>query len=170
MTMLFSRQERDYLKQLILECQVQRFTEQESLAYIKAKMGKAIGIDYLQKVKLAVKRNLAGRLNYYRKSRTAYIEQYFRRIAEIEKYQQALWNEYHMHPEKPYLRKDCILALHELTITLANLYEILPAFTTPGIDRDREIATTNIPEYNPQTQGDTQQADSDKAASDNYTT
>src|SRR5438093_12341390 len=100
MTMLFTRRERDYVKQLVLECQVQRFSEKESIAYIKAKTGKSMGIDNLYKIKQGIKRNLAGKLNYYRKHRTAYIEQFFRRIAEIEKYQQCLWNEYHMHPDK----------------------------------------------------------------------
>ena len=131
-----SRYERDYLKQLVLECDVQRFGSRESLAYIHAKLGKPISHGYLIVVKRNLRRSLAGKLDYYRKHRTAYIEQFFRRIAEIEKYQQALWNDYHVNAHMPRVRREIITELHQLTITLANLYEVLPAFTSGPIAAD----------------------------------
>jgi len=138
-----SRYERDYLKQLVLECDVQRFSSKEALAYIHAKLGKQISHDYYVVIKRNQRRSLASKLDYFRKHRTAYIEQFFRRIAEIEKYQQALWNDYHLYAGNPRVRRECISELHQLTITLANLYEVLPAFTSGPIAADLPLHDTN---------------------------
>jgi hypothetical protein len=131
--------QRDYLKQLILECEVQRFTRQESLAYIHAKLKIPISDSYMDRTKRIVKKSLIQKLQYLRE----HIEQFFRRIAEIEKLQKEAWAVYHANQNKPYVQMDCILELHQLTITLGNLYEILPAFTGQSLVTYED----NIPAY-----------------------
>lgn len=128
----------------MLECDVQRFNGREALVYIRTRLGQDISIEYFESIKRNIRRSLASKINHLREHKTAYIEQFFRRIAEIEKYQQALWNEYNLHPEKPYLRKDIIHELHELTVTLANLYEILPAFTH-SLDGKTDLSLHHAP-------------------------
>jgi len=46
--------QRDYLKQLILECEVQRFTREESLEYIHAKLKIPISNSYMDRTKRIV--------------------------------------------------------------------------------------------------------------------
>jgi hypothetical protein len=126
----FSWFQRQQLKQLILECDVQRFTVEESLAYIKGRMrGETISEDYLYLLKKGIQRSVGTRLKHLREHRTAFIEQIFRRIDEIEKYQKELWAEYHKHPNNVYLRLNLIRELHQLTITLDGLYKEIPQYT-----------------------------------------
>lgn len=135
--------QRDYLKQLILECEVQRFTRQESLAYIHAKLKIPISDSYMDRTKRIVKKRLIQKLQHLREHRVAYIEQFFCRIAEIEKLQKEAWAVYHVNQNKPYVQMDCLRELHQLTITLGNLYEILPAFTGQSLVTYED----NIPTY-----------------------
>lgn len=39
------------------------------------------------------------------------------------------WRLYNDHADNPYLQKDCLCELHQLTITLANMYDALPQLT-----------------------------------------
>lgn len=126
-----SRYERDYLKQLVLECDIQRFSRQESKAYIEDKLERNFSESYLDKTRALVKKSAKSKLEMFREHKTAYIEQFFKRIVEIENLQKEAWTIYHtaQNDNKPSIQIDCIQELHQLTITLANLYEILPAFT-----------------------------------------
>ncbi len=142
-----TKYEKEYLKQLILECDVQRFNYQESHAYIRARLGKEISDSTIDKAKQRIKCNLESRVNHLRKHKTAFLEQLFKRIAEIEKYQRELWSTTLLHNEEPYLRLNCIKELHQLSITLANLYEVLPAFIGTSLASD---GSNNIPIYNTQ--------------------
>jgi hypothetical protein len=140
----FSWFQRQQLKQLILECDVQRFTYEESLAYIKARMhGETISQEYLYALRRAMLRGVETRLKHLREHRTAFIEQIFRRIDEIEKYQKELWAEYHKHPNQPYLRLKLIAELHQLTITIDNLYKDIPQYT--GVTGTGLAAETDSP-------------------------
>jgi hypothetical protein len=94
------------------------------LTYIHAKLKISISDSYIDRTKRIVKKSLIQKLH-----RIAYIEQFFRRIAEIEKLQKEAWAVYHANKNKPYMQMDCLRELHQLTIALGNLYEILPAFT-----------------------------------------
>lgn len=127
----FSYFQRQQLKQLVLECEVQRFTTEESLDYIQQRMylDKRISAEYFYLLKRAIHKGIEPRLKHLRENRTAFIEQIFKRIDEIEKYQRELWDEYHKHPHNAYLHLNCIKELHQLTITLDLLYKDIPQYT-----------------------------------------
>ena len=126
----FSWFQRQQLKQLVLECDVQRFSIPESVAYIKGRMGgETISEDYFWQLRAAIRKGLETRLKHLREHRTAFIEQVFKRIDETEKYQKELWAEYHKHPNQAYLRLNLIRELHQLTITLDSLYKDIPQYT-----------------------------------------
>jgi hypothetical protein len=125
----FTNAQRDHLRQLIIEAEVQRFNRTEAKTYIETKFGMPISYEYIDKRKLAIKRQALTRLNNFKTSRTAFIDQYFQRIDEILKYQQHQWRLYHMNADKPFLQKFCLQELHALTITLTNLYDSLPGIS-----------------------------------------
>jgi len=60
--------------------------------------------------------------------------------------QQEMWATYRLGQTNPNIRIRCIQTLHELTITLANLYEILPVFSD-GYQHYQipAASTSNIP-------------------------
>jgi hypothetical protein len=124
-----TKYQREYFKQLIIECQVQRLSREESLAYCRSRLKQDVSIEYYHVVKRSLKRSINSKLEHLRKDRTAYVEQFFRRVDEIEKYMQELWRIIRQNSDDGFLIKNCIHELHELTITLSNLWEVLPAFT-----------------------------------------
>lgn len=129
--------QRQQVRQLVLEADIQRFSTNESLAYIKGKTttyampgGIEISPEYFFQVKRNIHHAVEGRLEHFRKHRTAFIEEFFKRVDEVNKYQQELWAIFHKNPHNSTLQKDCIKELHQLTVTLTNLYDALPAFST----------------------------------------
>jgi hypothetical protein len=126
----FSQFQKDYLKQLIVECEVQRLTVEECMAYIKEKLKDEISVEHYYYLKRQIKKNLDTKLSYLRKDRTMFIaEIFFRRVSELEKLQKEQWRLYNKNADNPYLQKDCLHELHQLTITLANMYDALPQLT-----------------------------------------
>ena len=125
----FTNAQRTYLRQLVIEAEIQRFSRPEAKTFIETKFGQGISYETFDKIKAGIKRHALKRLNELKKSRTGYIDQYFQRIDEILKYQQHQWRLYHLHPDKPLIQKLCLQELHALTVTLANLYDALPAIS-----------------------------------------
>lgn len=123
----FSYFQRELIKQLVLESEVQRFTEEEMLAYVKTRLKQDVSVEHLYTVKRNLRRNSANQLNQMRKHKTAFIDElFFKRVNEIKKYQKELWRIYHTHTNDGHLQKDCIKEAHQLTVTLANMYAALP--------------------------------------------
>ena len=125
----FTNSQRDQLRQLIVEAEIQRFNRTEAKTYIESKFGQEISAFFIDKLKAQIKRKALGRLNKFKTSRTAFIDQYFQRIDEILKYQQEQWRLYHANEDKPFLQKFCLQELHALTITLTSLYDALPGIS-----------------------------------------
>jgi hypothetical protein len=124
-------QQRQQIKQLVIETEVLRLQLPEALSYIKDKSGGLeIGQEHYYGIKRILKNSVSTRLNTLQHSRYAYLYQYFARIDEIVKYQQELWTTILTNPNDGYLKKACISELHQLTITLANLYEMLPEYSS----------------------------------------
>jgi hypothetical protein len=125
----FTNSQRDHLRQLIVEAEIQRFNRTEAKTYIESKFGQEISAFFIDKLKAQIKRKAIGRINKFKTSRTAFIDQYFQRIDEILKYQQEQWRLYHLNEGKPFLQKSCLQELHALTITLTSLYDSLPGIS-----------------------------------------
>lgn len=127
---LFTYQQRQHIKQLVIESEVQRFQIREALAYIKAKSQLEISQESYYAFRRGLQRSTLTRLENFQHSRYAYLYEYFARIDEIRKYQQELWTTILTNQNDGYLKKSCISELHQLTITLANLYEMLPEYSS----------------------------------------
>ena len=125
----FSYYQRQQLKQSVIECEVIGLPVKEALAYIKVKTGLEISKEYVFGLKRIIKQDASKRLNQLQKDRNLYLYQYFKRIDEIEKYKNELWATVLANENDGYLKKSCIQELHQLTITLTNLYEMLPEYS-----------------------------------------
>jgi hypothetical protein len=125
----YSNYQRSQLRQLVIEAEIQRFPRPEARAYVISKFGQDISFETLDKIKANIKKSSLARLNKLKKSRTAFIDQYFQRIDEILKYQQTQWEIYHRNAHSGLIQKLCVQELHALTITLTNLYDSLPAIS-----------------------------------------
>ena len=143
----FSYYQRQQLKQSVIECEVIGLPVKEALAYIKVKTGLEISKEYVFGLKRIIKQDASKRLNQLQKDRNLYLYQYFKRIDEIEKYKAELCETILTNRNDGYLKKSCISELHQLTITLANLYEMLPEYTATfginNLDTKETTSTTN---------------------------
>lgn len=100
------------------------------MAYIKERLKDEISVEHFYYFKRQIKNNPGTKLSYLRKDRTAFIaEIFFRRVSELEKLQKEQWRLFNDNTDNPYLQKDCLRELHQLTIMLANMYDALPQLT-----------------------------------------
>ena len=61
---------------------VQRLTTQESLQYVKDKLGSEIGADHFNHVRAELKRDVKKNLTHLQTNRFAYVREFFERIEE----------------------------------------------------------------------------------------
>jgi hypothetical protein len=128
----FTNKQKARIRQLVLEAEIQRFQRHEALIYINSRLqpdGIAISIEHYDDVKKYIRRNGLERMNKLQKSRRAYLDLFFQRIDEVVKLQQDNWALYHRNPDKPWIQIRVLQELHQLTITLANLYDTAPAIS-----------------------------------------
>ena len=130
----FTNTQKEHFKHLVLDCIVQRLTTQESLQYVKDKLGSEIGADHFNHVRAQLKQDVKKNLKHLQKNRFAYIREFFDRIEEIRFIQKRLWKMIQDNPDKPILQKSCLSELHQSTITLCNLYDSLPAVISVSPD------------------------------------
>ena len=66
----------------------------------------------------------------------AFIRLFFDRVEEIKYLQRKQWEIINNNPNSPDLHLSCMKELHSLAISLADLYDVLPAIvsTTPNFD------------------------------------
>jgi hypothetical protein len=138
----FTNIQKEHFRHLVLDCVVQRLTTQESLQYVRDKLGTEIGADRFNHVRAELKRDVMKNLAHLQKDRFAYVREFFDRIEEIRYIQKKLWKLMEDNPDKPILQKSCLSELHQSTLTLCDLYDVLPAaisvrpdFVNGGYDR-----------------------------------
>jgi hypothetical protein len=128
MTELLKKSQREYLRHLVLDTQLQRFSTQESLDYIYSKLRTRISESYLFRVKRQIIESAGNQLEYLSQSRNAYFASYFERINETYKLQRETYKIYNS-TEDDNCKLRCLLQLKELTVLLTDLYNLLPNIT-----------------------------------------
>jgi hypothetical protein len=126
--MRLKKHERDKLKQLVADSILNRFTPDETLQYIENNIHIRISERYMLQVKAWLKRDMQKEFLELRKDKDAYIREYLHRINELkdlQRYQHIL----QAKTDSPFLQHRCAIELHALTLSLANLYDLLPAIT-----------------------------------------
>ena len=111
-----------YLKQLVADCLIKRFTTEESLLYLKDKLGVQVEEEEFSYLKGELKRDIRRNVHYLKRYKYAYIREYLDRIEEIRLIQKRLWSLTENNPDNPSLQKDCLSELCKSTIALADFY------------------------------------------------
>jgi hypothetical protein len=116
-------EQKEHLKEFVVECIIKRYTPEESLTYIKDKLGVEVGAHDYNRIRGELKRELGKNLKHLQRDRYAYGREHFKRIEEIRLIQKKLWKLIDENPDRPILQKSCLSELYQSTMTLANLYE-----------------------------------------------
>jgi hypothetical protein len=143
MTSKLSKQGREQLRQVILDCTLRRLTTKEALEYIKQKLRVKITDRYFYTVKKNIVVSSGAQLSYLQQNRNAYLAQYFERIAEQYNFQHELWQMYQEAKEDndKNLQISCIKELQEVSCTLTTLYNMLPEIKGLHFESDNEKYT-----------------------------
>jgi hypothetical protein len=129
MTEKLSKKQRDHLKQLVIQCVLSRFSTIEALHYIKERLHVSISERYFYRVKTQIASDTNQQIAYFTKNKDAYLHEFYQRILEIEYLQKKMWELYDKNENDPEFQLGCIKELRMLTMTLVDLYNILPNIT-----------------------------------------
>jgi hypothetical protein len=130
----FTDIQKGYLKQYVGECIMNRFTTEESLLYLKDKLGLDLEEDEFEYLKEQTKKDLKRNIKYLRRHENAYIQEYFAGIEEMRLIGKRLWKLVEENPHNPILQKDCLSELCKKTIAMADFYQSIR-------ELDQEITT-----------------------------
>jgi hypothetical protein len=100
-----------------------RFTTEESLLYLKDKLGIDLEEDEFEYLKEHSKKDLKRNIEYLRRHENAYIQEYFDRIEEMRLIGKRLWKLVEDNPHNPILQKDCLSELCKSTIAMTDFYQ-----------------------------------------------
>lgn len=136
----FTDLQKGYLKQFVADCLIKRFTLEESLLYLKNKLGIEVEEDEFNYLKGELKRDIRRNVHYLRRYEYAYIREYLDRIDEMKLIQKRLWSLIEDNSDNPQLQKDCLSELSKSTIALADFYRSIKDLDQ-GND---ELSATNL--------------------------
>jgi hypothetical protein len=136
----FTDLQKGYLKQFVADCLIKKFTLEESLLYLKDKLGIQVEEDEFNYLKGELKRDIRRNVHYLRRYEYAYIREYLDRIDEMKLIQKRLWSLIEDNSDNPQLQKDCLSELCKSTIALADFYKSIKDLDQ-GND---ELNATNI--------------------------
>lgn len=116
-------EQRENIKDTVVECIIKRYSREETLIFIKDKLGVEVMTHDYNHIKGELKREVGTNLKHLQRDRYAYRREYFKRIEEIRLIQKKLWKIIDENEDKPDLQKGCLAELNHSTVTLGNLYE-----------------------------------------------
>jgi hypothetical protein len=118
-----NEEQKENLKDVILECIIKRHNVDETLSYVKNKLGVDVMTHDHNRIRGELKRELGTNLKHLQRDKSAYPREFFKRIEEIRLIQKNLWRLIDENPDKPELQKDCLKELNQSTVTLGDLYK-----------------------------------------------
>ena len=129
MTEKLSKQQREQLKRLVLQCILSRLSTIEALQFVREKLHASISRRYYFQIKGKIASETNKQLAYFTENKDAYIREFYQRIPEIEFLQKKMWELYDNNEKDPEFQLGCIKELRMLTMTLVDLYKILPGIS-----------------------------------------
>jgi hypothetical protein len=139
----FTNEERRYLKQLVQEGIVRRFTNKEVLVHIKKEIGKNITIKQITRIKKDIKNEASSWISSLAKTDHAYINEYKLRIHELESNQKELWRLYYESNTNTTQKIMIQEKLAKITIYLTQLYDVLPVINAVMPTEDMNSAASS---------------------------
>jgi len=126
-----TRQQREHLRQIVLDCTLRRLSTIEALDLIRQKLHISIAERYFYTVKKNMVDAAGEQVNYLMQNRNAYLSEYFERIAEQRKFQREVWELYYAAKadNDRNLQLTCIKQLQDISVYLTDLYSLIPNIT-----------------------------------------
>jgi len=121
--MALTEEQKENIKDTVVECIIKRYSREETLTYIKDKLGVEIMTHDYNRIRGELKRELGTNLKHLQRDNYAYRREYFKRIEEIRLIQKKLWKLIDENQDEPDLQKSCLSELNQSTVTLSNLYK-----------------------------------------------
>jgi hypothetical protein len=133
------KQRLDY-KQIILDCQIRRLTDRETLEYFHLNGINDISLPTLKRYKTQIRQGAQKWIASLARSRRAeYIAEYRERIDEILRCQKELWNIYNDENTNPSVKVMAVSKIMDSTMKLTELYDALPIIAAiRNFDNDEE--------------------------------
>jgi hypothetical protein len=152
----WTNEQKQEIKQLVIEIIVKRLTAVESQQYISQKLKIQISLDYLNHLKASLKTDMKKELLSIQKDKYLFVESTFvDRKHELEALQKMLHNIVANNADKPDVQVNAIARLHEISVSLGGLYDILPIIggvNPRSLVIEEEVEKGKIPEdYDPRT-------------------
>ena len=120
--------QKDQLERYTLDTITARLTTSEAQQYIKDMLGIKISIDYINHLKLKLKKDSKKQLEHLQKDRWSFVNSaFFDRLKELESMQRMLHHIIEHNKHKPSVQILAIAQLHQLTHSLYELYRLLPS-------------------------------------------
>jgi len=136
---LLTKVERRKLKELILTAEIRGYKGRGMRDYVASNLGIPISERHINAMLQAMKKESA-RWLYAMKTKDDYIHEFRIRAAEIETQKQSAWQDFlSTTPEEIDLRCKLRDELHRYTVTLTNLYLLLPQIGgSPSVIKDQQ--------------------------------
>jgi hypothetical protein len=126
MAQRFTKSQRQKLKQLILIADMHRYTEAETLQFIKGSLGYEISTRTLYDIKRENKQEAISWLSKMRGNKKySYIAEFKRQIEKFEQYEATFFHLYDT-TKSEFLKLRCIEKMSHMNIALVNMYNLLP--------------------------------------------
>jgi len=136
--------ERRKLKELILTAEIRGYIGRGLYEYVRTNLGITISDSHIKNILHSMKKESAKWL-YAMKTKDDYIHEFRVRVSEIETYKQNAWKDYLKAQDNPDLRSKIRDELNRYTITLTNLYLLLPQIGgSPSVIKNQQpVQSTN---------------------------
>ena len=108
-----TEEQRENIKDTVVECIIKRYSRDETLIHIKDKLGVEVMIHDYNQIRGELKRELGTNLKHLQRDRFAYRREYFKRIEEIRLIQKKLWKIIDENKDKPDHQKGCLADLNQ---------------------------------------------------------
>jgi len=147
----FTDLQKAYLKQFVGDCLMNRFSTEESLLYLKDRLGVELEEDEFDYLKVHLKKDLKRNMEYLRRHEYAYIQEYFDRIEEMRLISKRLWKLVEENPHNPILQKECLSELCKSTIAVADFYQSIKELdqASANLKEESDTISTSSPETTP---------------------
>ena len=142
-----NEEQKENLKDIILESIIKRHSVEETLSYVKNKLGVDVMTHEHNRIRGELKRELGTNLKHLQRDKSAYGREHFKRIEEIRLIQKNLWRLIDENQDKPELQKECLKELSQSTVTLGELYKSIHKLDQKEVsDQKEDELEKEIPE------------------------
>jgi hypothetical protein len=147
----FTDLQKAYFKQFVGDCLMNRFSTEESLLYLKDRLGVELEEDEFDYLKVHLKKDLKRNMEYLRRHEYAYIQEYFDRIEEMRLISKRLWKLVEENPHNPILQKECLSELCKSTIAVADFYQSIKELdqASAALKEESDAISASSPETTP---------------------